>query len=57
MIGRYEKIMNETIREVERILKENERSQGVHISIDITIDAPPAINFTVDNRFPEISEE
>ena len=49
--------MNETVKEVERILKENEISQGIHICIDISMDEVPTINFTVKNRFPKISEE
>ena len=57
MIGRYEKMMNETIKEVERILKENERSQGIHICIDMEMHEVPTISFTVKNRFPKISEE
>jgi hypothetical protein len=52
----YEKEVNAVIREVEKILKENMYSQGIHISIDMDLDNVPLINFEVSNRFAKISE-
>ena len=56
MIKTYERLVDETIREVERILKENVISQGIHITIDMSMDEVPTISFEVKNRFPKIGE-
>lgn len=56
MIKKYEGFTEGITREVERILKENERSQGIHITIDMSMGEMPTINFEVSNRFPKIEE-
>jgi hypothetical protein len=56
MIKKYESFVEGITKEVERILKENERSQGIHITIDMSMEEMPTINFEVSNRFPKIEE-
>ena len=46
--------IDETVREVEKILKENLRSQSICIVIKMDSDSVPSINYEVTSRFPEI---
>ena len=54
MIGKYERVMNGVLKEVEKILKENFKSQGIHLDIDMQIGEVPVISFEVKNRFSEM---
>lgn len=52
----YKNRVNDILEEVKKIFEENERSQGIHISIDCEFDCAPTITFDVKNRFPKLSE-
>lgn len=55
-MNQHEKRINEAVKEVEKILKENCRCQGITITIDMQIEKATTINYEVKNRFPQISE-
>ena len=54
MTEKYERIMSGVLKEVENILKENHRVQGIHLEIDINVSEVPVISFEVKNRFTQM---
>ena len=53
-MDKYLKMVSGIAKEVEKILIENERSAGVHITIDVVVGEVPTINFDVERRLPEM---
>ena len=50
----YENLVKGVSCEVKKILTENQKSQKVHIEIDVVLGEVPALSFEVENRFPKI---
>ena len=53
-MDKYVKKVNGIAKEVEKILIENAKSAGVHITIDVVAGDLPVINFDVERRIPEM---